>query len=162
MSPEMSRRALLGIAICTGTALAACATRTPEHGAVRRGQPLRSEAARAAESMIGAPYRAAGRTPRGFDCSGLVIYSYAVAGLHGLPHSAEALERKARPLALAELEPGDLLFFDLDGKRRAHVGIYVGDHAFVHAPSPGKRVERVAFDDVYWGSRIERAGRIAH
>ena len=111
--------------------------------------------------MIGVPYRYAGSSPHGFYCSGLVTYSYSKAGLSGLPHSAEALERKARRVPLAQLEAGDLLFFDVDGKKRAHVGIYVGDRAFVHAPASGKRVERVSLDHVYWGSRGERAGRIA-
>jgi cell wall-associated NlpC family hydrolase len=112
-----------------------------------------------ARSMLGVPYRYGGSTPRGFDCSGLVIYSYAKAGRPGLPHSARVLERVARPVQLQELQPGDLLFFDL--RKRQHVGIYVGDRHFVHAPSRGKRVERVSFDDRFWGPRIRRAGRIA-
>ncbi|MEN8181123.1 MAG: C40 family peptidase [Myxococcota bacterium] len=125
--------------------------------------PLRrADAVQAALSMVGAPYRYGGGSPSGFDCSGLVVYSYARAGFAGLPHSAEALEHRVRPITVDDLEPGDLLFFDLAGKKSAHVAIYVGDREFVHAPSPGKRVERVGFDHVYWGPRIERAGRIAH
>jgi len=116
------------------------------------------EAALTATSMIGVPYRYAGSSPHGFDCSGLVTYSYSKAGLSGLPHSAKGLERRAQPVSLSQLEPGDLLFFDLEDKY--HVAIYVGDQAFVHAPSPGGHVERVSLDHVYWGSRIERAGRI--
>jgi hypothetical protein len=72
-----------------------------------------------------------------------------------------ALERRARRVDVGELEPGDLLFFDLEGKKNAHVAIYVGEESFVHAPSTGRRVERVAFDHVYWGPRIERAGRLS-
>ncbi|MBW2314873.1 MAG: C40 family peptidase [Deltaproteobacteria bacterium] len=144
-------------------ALACAATPTPvaPSGAASRSHSVRNEAVRTATSMIGVPYRWGGRTPRGFDCSGLVVYSYGEAGLRGLPHSAAALERHARPIALASLEPGDLLFFDLEGRKAAHVAIYLGGRAFVHAPSLGKRVERVDFDHVYWGTRIRRAGRIA-
>lgn len=109
--------------------------------------------------MLGVPYRYGGSTPKGFDCSGLVIYSYAKAGRPGLPHSARVLARVASPVPLQELQPGDLLFFDL--RKRQHVGIYVGDRQFVHAPSRGKRVERVSFDDRFWGPRIRKAGRIA-
>ena len=58
------------------------------------------------------------------------------------------------------VEPGDLLFFRLSGKKTSHVGIYVGDRTFVHAPSSGKRVQRVAFVHVYWGPRIRKAGRL--
>jgi cell wall-associated NlpC family hydrolase len=118
-------------------------------------------AVRVASSMIGVPYRYGGRSPSGFDCSGLVVYSYARAGLSGLPHSARALERRARKISVDALEPGDLLFFDLE-PRKAHVGIFVGDRSFVHAPSPGGRVERVSFDHVYWSPRIQRAGRLVY
>jgi len=110
--------------------------------------------------MTGAPYRFGGASPAGFDCSGLVLYSYAQVGVSGLPHSAIELERLTRPVPLAELEPGDLLFFQLSRRRTSHVGIYVGDRAFVHAPSGGKSVERVRFDHVYWGPRLGRAGRL--
>lgn len=128
--------------------------------AVPDGRDARAQAVRTATAMIGAPYRYGGATPRGFDCSGLVLYSYAAAGLPGLPHSAESLERVARPVSLEALVPGDLLFFRLTGNKTSHVAIYVGDRAFVHAPSPGKQVERVSFDHVYWAPRIARAGRL--
>ena len=59
-----------------------------------------------------------------------------------------------------ELAPGDLMFFELSGKKTSHVGIYVGDRRFVHAPSSGGRVEIVDFDHVYWRDHIGRAGRI--
>jgi len=120
----------------------------------------REAAARNAEQMIGKPYRRRGASPSGFDCSGLVVYSFAEAGVDGLPRTASSLERLARAVRLDELEPGDLLFFRLGGVKTSHVAIYVGDRAFVHAPSPGKRVERVAFDHVYWSERLKRAGRL--
>jgi cell wall-associated NlpC family hydrolase len=114
---------------------------------------------RVAESLVGAPYRHGGTTPRGFDCSGLVVYTFSRAGVRGLPRSAEHLERASVPVDLAEILPGDLLFFRIDGKT-SHVAIYVGERSFVHAPSRGKRVERIDFDHVYWGPRLARAGRI--
>jgi murein DD-endopeptidase len=120
----------------------------------------RTQAVRVATSMIGTPYRYGGSSPRGFDCSGLVVYSYKKAGAPGLPRSAAALGRRVQPIPLSELRPGDLLFFRLDGNKISHVAIYVGDHAFVHAPSRGKRVERVRLDHVYWQPRIARAGRL--
>jgi cell wall-associated NlpC family hydrolase len=111
--------------------------------------------------MIGSPYRYGGSSPDGFDCSGLVVYSFRKAGRPGLPHSAVALESISRPIRLQELQPGDLIFFRLSGPKTTHVGIYVGAREFVHAPSSGKRVERVSFDDVYWSNKLERAGRLA-
>ncbi len=123
---------------------------------------LRARVVRSAEAMIGKPYRYGSSDPqRGFDCSGLVQYSYGRAGVDGLPRTARGLESHARAVRLSELQPADLLFFDLDRKTQ-HVGIYAGDGEFIHAPSPGKRVERVRFDHVYWGERLERAGRLLH
>jgi cell wall-associated NlpC family hydrolase len=111
--------------------------------------------------MLGVRYRYGGTTPEeGFDCSGLVVYSYRRAGIHGLPRSARDLERRATTISLDALQPGDLLFFRLGGTKTAHVAVYDGDHHFIHAPSSGKGVERVAFDHVYWGPRIRRAGRL--
>lgn len=112
--------------------------------------------------MVGTPYKWGGATPRGFDCSGLVLYSYKVAGVTGLPHSTRQLQSLATPLRVADAAPGDLLFFRLSGKKTSHVGIYVGGRRFVHAPSNGKRVEKVDFDHVYWGQQLRRAtaGRI--
>ncbi len=151
---------MLGVA-CAGDGTAPSSATGPRHGA--SPAPHRADlrtVAHTAQAMVGAPYRTGGSTPRGFDCSGLVVYSYARAGVPGLPHSARVLERRTRPIRISELQLGDLLFFRLDGKKTTHVGIYVGDRAFVHAPSRGKQVERVSFDHVYWGPRLKRAGRI--
>jgi murein DD-endopeptidase len=114
----------------------------------------------AAQAVVGHPYRRGARGPEAFDCSGLVAYSFAGAGVDGLPRRAADLERAAKPVPLASLQPGDLLFFRIDGRRTSHVAIYVGGKSFVHAPSRGKRVERIDFDNVYWGPRLARAGRI--
>jgi cell wall-associated NlpC family hydrolase len=114
-----------------------------------------------ARRMLGVRYRHGGRAPEeGFDCSGLVVYSYQRAGVRGLPWSARALERRATPVTLDALQPGDLLFFRLSGSKASHVAVYEGDRHFIHAPSSGKGVERVGFDHVYWGPRIGRAGRL--
>jgi len=146
------------------TALACAAPRAPLPPPPAPPAPLaapeRGEVVRVAESLVGAPYRHGGATPRGFDCSGLVVYSFSSAGVRGLPRSAEHLERAAASVDLAEVRPGDLLFFRIDGKKTSHVGIYVGERSFVHAPSRGKRVERIDFDHVYWGPRLARAGRL--
>ncbi len=150
---------LFVLALAGMTACASPPERERSSGGIAGPSP-RSAAAGTAVSMVGVPYRYGGASPTGFDCSGLVVYSYAKAGISTLPHSAASLERLARPVSLKDLVPGDLLFFRLSGKKTSHVAIYVGDRAFVHAPSGGKRVERVSFDHVYWGPRIRRAGRL--
>ncbi len=124
-------------------------------------QSVRKAVVESARRMLGTPYRFGGDSPgRGFDCSGLVVYSYRRAGVEGLPRSAHQLERRAVPISLDELQPGDLLFFRLSGAKTSHVAIYEGNRHFIHAPSSGKRVERIAFDHPYWGPRIDRAGRL--
>lgn len=118
----------------------------------------RSQIVQAALDQVGAPYLTGGNTPEGFDSSGLVVYSYAKGGMTGLPHSAVELERAASRISLQDVKPGDLLFFRLGLTR--HVGIYVDDRAFVHAPLYGKSVERVSFDNPSWARRLGRAGSL--
>jgi len=90
------------------------------------------------------------------------VYSYNAAGITGLPHSARRLRAITVPVQLSEVQAGDLLFFELSGRKTSHVAIYVGQQRFVHAPSSGKSVEKVSFDHVYWGKQLERAsvGRV--
>ena len=146
--------------LLTVAALYACAGPSSREQPARVALGSRTAVARIAVAQVGTPYRWGGDSPRGFDCSGLVLYSYRKVGLTGLPHSAAGLERIATRVPLSELEPGDLLFFRLAGYKTSHVGIYVDDGEFVHAPSGGKAVERVGFDHPYWGSRLRRAGRL--
>ena len=117
-------------------------------------------AVEAATSMIGAPYRYGGSSPKGFDCSGLVVYSYGRAGVTGLPRSAHELMKRTKRVSVRDLEPGDLLFFDIGRGKVSHVGIFVADRTFVHAPSSGKRVAMASLDHQYWKPRLERAGRL--
>lgn len=154
-------RRCASLLVLTLAGLTACAG-SPDSVRPERARPSAARAAAAsnAAALVGAPYRSGGATPAGFDCSGLVVYSYARAGVAGLPHSAAGLEQIARPVALDELEPGDLLFFQLSRKKTSHVAIYVGGRSFVHAPSGGKRVERVSFDHRYWSRHLGRAGRL--
>jgi len=107
------------------------------------------KAAGTAVAMIGRPYKFTGDTPAGFDCSGLVRYSYLTAGMD-LPHGTKALMNITRSVGLRNARKGDLLFFDQEGKKYSHVGIYVGDDQFVHAPSTGGKVRRDSITDPYW------------
>ncbi len=112
---------------------------------------------RTAQSMIGKPYRYGGNSPsRGFDCSGLVQYSHRVAGI-SVPRTSTQQHHRARAVALSNLQPGDLLFFRIQGKT-GHVGIYLGEGRFVHAPSSGKSVEITTLDNSYWKPRLIGAG----
>ncbi len=113
-----------------------------------------------AQQMIGAPYRSGGTTPRGFDCSGLVLYTYRQAGIQNLPRTTAALFRRAQPVPLDDLLPGDLLFFEINGPGVLHVGIYQKGNAFIHAPVSGKQVSVETLNSGYWRKRLVRAGRL--
>ena len=116
------------------------------------------QAAAAARSQIGIPYRYGGSSPSGFDCSGLVQYSYKSAGL-SVPRTSGELYRKARRIDLIDAEPGDLLFFRY-GRTVSHVAIYLGDMRFVHAPSSGREVSVASLQTPHYREHFVQAGRI--
>jgi len=123
--------------------------------------PSRQSAVQASDiaaSMVGKPYRYGGRSPQGFDCSGLVYFSYRRAGLD-VPRSTHSQRASSRKVSLSRLGRGDLLFFDQEGKRSSHVGIYLGRDRFVHAPSSGKRVRIDSLSDPYWQKHLVDARR---
>ena len=113
---------------------------------------------RIARAMLGKPYRYGGTGPNGFDCSGLVYYSYQRAGIP-VPRTTNAQLGAASPIRLGDLTPGDLLFFKLNRQPVSHVAIYTGKGRFIHAPSSGKRVSYGSMNDSYWKNRLIAAGR---
>jgi len=110
-------------------------------------------------SLVGVPYRYGGADPEeGFDCSGLVYYTYRSHG-HPVPRTSRGQFQAARKIPLAQAAEGDLLFFQ-DQAELSHVGIYLGDGRFVHAPSSGGAV-RVADVDAPWYQRqLVAVGRL--
>ena len=116
-------------------------------------------AAEVALDQVGRPYRYGGNTPAGFDCSGLVTYSYAQVGV-SVSRETRTLRSQAQPIRVAQLRSGDLLFFDQEGKKTSHVAIYLGDQRFVHAPSSGGRVRVDRLDSDYWARHFIEARRI--
>ena len=113
-----------------------------------------------AASMQGKPYRNAGDSPtEGFDCSGLVHHVFRQFDLM-LPRSAATMAAVLPEISLSELQATDLLFFNTQGPPYSHVGIYLGDGRFVHAPSPKTgRVIISKFANQYWRGRVTGARR---
>jgi cell wall-associated NlpC family hydrolase len=144
--------------------VAGCST-APERapaaaGSTRPTAELGDEAAAHALKMVGKPYRYGGASPSsGFDCSGLILYSYKQAG-KPLPRSTDSQRAAARPIKVSQLRRGDLLFFNQEGKKYGHAAIYVGDGRFVHAPSSGKRVRADRLDNPYWKKHLSEARRL--
>ena len=115
--------------------------------------------ARTALSLRGVPYRLGGTDTRGFDCSGLVQYVYALHGL-GMPRVVRDQVRLGQPVALDALEPGDLVFFETEGDRVSHVGIAIGGDQFVHAPNARGVVRINRLTSGYWAERVVAARRL--
>ena len=110
-------------------------------------------------SMVGVPYRYGGSNPStGFDCSGLVHYSFTSNG-YNVPRTSQAQYDAARKITLAEAAEGDLLFFR-DQEKLSHVGIYLGDGEFVHAPSSGDTVRVARVDSPYYQRHLIAVGRL--
>jgi cell wall-associated NlpC family hydrolase len=119
---------------------------------------LGDEVAVRAISLVGVPYRYGGADLDGFDCSGLVYFIYRDLGLD-VPRTAADQQRSAVMIERRRLQPGDLVFFRTRGRRISHVGVYVGEDRFVHAPQTGKTIELRSLDDDYYGPRFVAAGR---
>ncbi len=110
-------------------------------GDIRGDAYLREEIVRTAESFIDVPYLYGGSSPdEGFDCSGLTMAVYDLNGLR-LPRSSREQYGSGDAVSRRDLEKGDLVFFStrMDG-RVSHVGVFIGDDRFIHAPGKGKRI----------------------
>lgn len=114
-------------------------------------------AAAIARDQVGVPYRYGGSSPTGFDCSGLVQYSYSRAG-KSMPRTTKQLWSSTQAVGRQDLRVGDLVFFNIDGKM-SHVGLYLGRQRFVHAPSSGRTVTVASLDSSFYKAAFIRGGR---
>lgn len=112
-------------------------------------------------TMLGTKYRFGGAAPStGFDCSGLVGYAAEKSLGLKLPRQTSQIARLGQSVKRTELQEGDLVFFNTRGQRFSHVGIYLGDRKFVHAPSSGSVVRIESMDIAYWKKRYNGARRL--
>lgn len=157
--------------------LAACASTGGDHGGSRStpfglgeqayGEPTAlsaqsNDVLMRAIGLVGTPYRFGGNTPEsGFDCSGLVDFVFGDAVGLRLPRSTrELVELDAPGIERDNLQPGDLVFFNPGGGQTSHIGIYVGEGRFVHAPSSGGTVRLDILDSPYWKRSYQGAKRV--
>nr|MBF0685938.1 C40 family peptidase [Pseudomonas sp.] len=133
------------------------------HGITHGHGIIAPEAALADQALdfLGTSYKYGGESPSGFDCSGLVWYvANETLGLK-LPRTAADQAKLGTKVARAELQRGDLVFFNTMGRRYSHVGIYLGGGEFVHAPSTGGKVRVEKLATRYWNTRYNGARRIS-
>jgi cell wall-associated NlpC family hydrolase len=115
----------------------------------------------AALAAAGFDYQRGGKSmASGFDCSGLVAHVFNEAYGVRLPHNAAAQSERGKRIERHELEPGDLVFFNTLRRPYSHVGIYLGDNRFIHAPKPGAVVRTENMRVAYWQQRYDGARRI--
>ncbi|MDZ7643801.1 MAG: C40 family peptidase [Woeseiaceae bacterium] len=158
---------LLPAALLLGCVLQGCAGSPPLETTPDRNFPapassvparsLNEQAAVIAVRQVGIPYRYGGAGRGGFDCSGLVHYAYTRAGKPIARTTARQWQSLA-PVSRHELRTGDVLFFRIAGKM-SHVGLYLGDGRFVHAPSTGREVTVAALEAPFYRQAFIRAGR---
>ncbi|MBS1133758.1 MAG: hypothetical protein H6R02_899 [Burkholderiaceae bacterium] len=142
---------------CVGLALLLAIPAAPAQPTIDSG----AEVVVHALGLVDVPYRYGGRTPTGgFDCSGFVGFVFSQSAGLVLPRRADEMGRMGETLAKADLAPGDLVFFNTLGRSYSHVGIYVGEGQFVHAPARRGRVRVDRLGDPYWTARYNGARRI--
>ena len=141
-----------------GTLAAAAAT---VKGAAAQALNTAQDLSSFALELIGIRYKWGGTTPStGLDCSGLVRYVFQKVTGVTLPRTAKEMSRIGEQVSVPDLQPGDLVFFDTRRFAFSHVGIYLGDNRFVHAPRRGRDVEIATLDSSFWQKRFNGARRM--
>lgn len=115
-----------------------------------------------AHTLLGIPYLWGGMSKeKGFDCSGMLVYLFKQeANIHLPRTTADMLKAKKLPVARQALKPGDAVFFRTQGSVRSnHVGLYIGDNRFIHAPRKGKTIRIDSLENAYWKKNYTTARR---
>jgi cell wall-associated NlpC family hydrolase len=156
------------LVVLAATLLVACSTapstgrdKPAERGSSEHSDMLRREVVVSALSLIDTGYRFGGSDPEaGIDCSGLVVLVYKMAAGLTLPHNAAQIARNAQEVNVRDLKAGDLIFFNTLGRPFSHVGIYLGDDKFIHAPNSRGRVRVESIKAGYFATRINGARNV--
>jgi cell wall-associated NlpC family hydrolase len=159
------KKLTLCIALLAGSFLSGCSpVSTVSEPSYQRGgyssyalSPQRKNMMKVAHRSLGTRYKWGGETPReGFDCSGLMQYTYKQSGIR-IPRTAAKQRDASRRISRSQLRPGDMIFFKT-GRRSNHVGIYTGGGQFIHASTGSKRVKKESLDSSYWRRTFVKYG----
>ncbi len=167
--PDFLRQCTAAIAPVLAASLVASCGMLPSQPSAPPSQPERSffildnhnhpqEIVLFAIGLLDTGYRFGGRNPEaGLDCSGMVSYVVEQVSGKRLPHNAAEIAGRTRPIETSRLEPGDLVFFNTMKRRHSHMGIYIGDGRFIHAPSSRSAVRIERLNNPYFSSRLDGA-----
>ena len=161
--------------LCVVLSLAACSSSTPPaaKSSVKTSPPSNATSVRISDidhdsvsnelmlhsmSLIGTPYRFGGSNRNtGFDCSGMVQFVYRETLNVSLPRTARDMAAAGKVINKNQLKVGDLVFFNTNGKKFSHVGLYIGENRFIHAPSSKSSIKINYLSDKYYASRFTGA-----
>jgi cell wall-associated NlpC family hydrolase len=149
-------RVLLGLSFLLLLVLDGCAKYSPPPMGTASGRQICDTA----RSNLGVRYKTGGTLPStGFDCSGLIQWTFAQHGI-SVPRTTREQVKAGAGVAKKQLRPGDLVVFKISGRNNLHTGIYTGNGKFIHSPGTGKRVREEALDSKYWKGRFLTARRM--
>ncbi len=159
-SRTLSQLALVAL-VCIALFAAGCAKHpSPTAPVGGYGKASGHAITKTALSVIGSPYKLGGNSPsKGFDCSGLVLWTYQQYGIN-LPRTAREQMLAGKAIRKEQLRPGDLVVFKISGRRGYHSGIYTGNGKFVHSPRSGQTVREDQMESTYWKKRFISARRL--
>lgn len=130
----------------------------------KHGQPSPAkEVVNRAHELIGTPYHWGGKSvSQGFDCSGLMVYLFQSEAGVRLPRTTSAMHNvMVKPLSRKNLKPGDVVFFKINRRGRVnHVGLYIGNNKFIHAPRRGKKIRIDSLNNNYWNKKFVNGKRL--
>lgn len=160
---------VLGVGLLASGAAVGDELPADQTGRLARLQGLTSELANRASDLaqhaietLGIRYKYGSNQPEhGLDCSGLVQYVFKQAWGKDLPRTSAEISRVGERVDVNDLQPGDLVFYNTLRRGFSHVGIYLGDDKFIHAPSKGGRVRIESMNISYWKKRFNGARRIS-
>lgn len=159
----LTRRQFLGLAALT-LLIAGCSSNGSKRGITRFGADnlpptvQGQEVTIMAMNLIDTGYRFGGKNPEaGVDCSGMVSWLYKQAADMPLKGSARDMAKRGREISPAAIRPGDLVFFNTQGYSYSHVGIYIGDQRFIHAPNSRGKVRIDRLDQGWFATRYEES-----
>jgi len=148
------------IVLALQTGCAGSPLRSDFDGASYGNASLQKDVIRTARGLLGSPYKYGGTTPAGFDCSGFVNYVFRTAAGLSLPRMTHDLVRFGKPIRAGRLQPADLVYFKIEHQKPLHVGIYLGNGRFIHAPSARGKVNIQSLNQDYWKTRFLGARRV--